>query len=82
MNPGYTAEEKLWLKKHWKSEYYLLRDHGLCIYKDEDREEGRAIVQALMRDEASGYTAPQTTDQADKVFWPLRKVTTGREISD
>ncbi|KAK4064124.1 uncharacterized protein Triagg1_9103 [Trichoderma aggressivum f. europaeum] len=44
----YTAEEKAWLKKHYQGEYKFLRSHGLSIYDDEDREEGRAIVRAMM----------------------------------
>ncbi|PHH56066.1 hypothetical protein CFIMG_001729RA [Ceratocystis fimbriata CBS 114723] len=48
--PPLTTEEKQWLKKYWKKEYYFLRAHGLSIYKDEDREEGRVILRALMAD--------------------------------
>ncbi|KKZ66568.1 hypothetical protein EMCG_07682 [[Emmonsia] crescens] len=48
-NPGYTSEEKAWLKKHYKSEFHFLRVNGLKIYKNEDRGEGRLIVRAMMR---------------------------------
>ncbi|GAB1206467.1 hypothetical protein APSETT445_005156 [Aspergillus pseudonomiae] len=43
--------EKAWLKKHHGSEFKFLRDHGLSTYEDEDREEGRAILRALMSDD-------------------------------
>ena len=46
---GYNGEEKAFIKKHFKSEYNFLLTHGLSIYKDEDREEGRAILRALMQ---------------------------------
>lgn len=51
--PPLTAEEKHWLKhiSGHKDEFHLLRDHGLSIYKDEDREEGRQILRALMADD-------------------------------
>jgi hypothetical protein len=49
--PGYTQEEKEWLRKNYRSEFHFLRDFGLNIYKDEDREEGRMILRSLMQDE-------------------------------
>lgn len=48
MAPGYTAEEKKWLKKHWGSEFHFLNSYQLKIYNEEDREEGKAIMKALM----------------------------------
>lgn len=50
----YTTTEKQWLKRHYNDEYHFLRDYGLSIYKDEDREQGRAIARQLMADESSG----------------------------
>ncbi|OJD17249.1 hypothetical protein AJ78_02631 [Emergomyces pasteurianus Ep9510] len=50
-NPGYTSEEKAWLKKHFRGEFYFLRMFCLSIYKEEDREEGRRIVRAMMQAE-------------------------------
>lgn len=44
----YTAEEKAWLKKHYQGEYKFLMIHGLSIYDEEDREEGRAIMRAFI----------------------------------
>lgn len=54
-NDEYTTEEKQWLKENYKSEFHFLRDHGLSIYKDEDREEGRSILRAIMREEDDGH---------------------------
>ena len=48
MPPAYTAEEKQCLKKGWGDEYHFLRDYQLNIYKEEDREEGRRIVQGFV----------------------------------
>jgi len=48
---GYTQEEREWLRKNYRSEFHFLRDFGLKIYKSEDREEGRKILRAFMRDE-------------------------------
>ncbi|KAL9622659.1 MAG: hypothetical protein Q9160_002969 [Pyrenula sp. 1 TL-2023] len=47
----YTKSEKQWLKIHYGDEFHLLRDFGLSIYKDEDREEGRTILRKIMADE-------------------------------
>jgi len=45
--PGYTEKEKGWLRENYRSEFQFLRDFGLSIYKDEDREEGRAILRSM-----------------------------------
>ena len=44
----YTDAEKVWLKQNYKDEYHFLLQHGLSIYKDEDREDGRAMARSLM----------------------------------
>ena len=49
--PSYTEKEKGWLKENYRSEFQFLRDFGLSIYKDEDREEGRTILRSLMQNE-------------------------------
>lgn len=43
----YTELEKAWLKENYRDEFHFLRDQGLSIYKEEDREEGRLIMRAL-----------------------------------
>ncbi|KAH7110438.1 hypothetical protein EDB81DRAFT_873840 [Dactylonectria macrodidyma] len=40
----------LWLKKHWGSEFRFLASDGLNINKEEDREEGRSILRAILAD--------------------------------
>ncbi|KAK0655096.1 hypothetical protein B0T16DRAFT_318492, partial [Cercophora newfieldiana] len=47
----YTAEEKQWLNRHFGGEFKFLMAYGLSIYKEEDREEGRHIVRAMMANE-------------------------------
>ncbi|KAF3065653.1 hypothetical protein CFAM422_009504 [Trichoderma lentiforme] len=44
----YTAKEKAWLKEHYQGEYKFLMSYGLSIYDEEDREEGRAIMRAMV----------------------------------
>lgn len=46
-----TPDEKEWLKKHFKNEFNFLRMYGLSIFKGEDREEGRAILRAMIEAE-------------------------------
>lgn len=48
-----TPAEKEWIERHWGNEYRFLLAHGLSIFKDEDREEGRFILRALMYDDHS-----------------------------
>ncbi|OKO96460.1 hypothetical protein PENSUB_10635 [Penicillium subrubescens] len=48
-----TLAEKAWVKTHYGTEFRFLRDYGLSIFKDEDREEGRLILRAIMSDD--GY---------------------------
>ncbi|KAJ1323140.1 hypothetical protein MN608_11286 [Microdochium nivale] len=47
----FSEAEKKWLKDNYGGEFRFLRDHGLSIYKEEDREEGRAILRVMMRPE-------------------------------
>lgn len=46
-DPPYTDDEKVYLKKNWRSEYHFLLKHGFSIYKEEDRAEGRSILRAF-----------------------------------
>ena len=50
--PRYNAEEKAWLKKNYGNEFKFLLAHGLKIFKEGDRDEGKAIVQAMMKNES------------------------------
>ena len=50
-SPPLTKDEKDWLKKHYRGEFHFLLQHGLSIYKEEDREEGREFHRQLMTDE-------------------------------
>lgn len=43
-----NQDEKDFLKANFKDEYHFLQQHGLSIYRDEDRVEGREILRALM----------------------------------
>ncbi|KAH9862849.1 hypothetical protein J1614_010942 [Plenodomus biglobosus] len=45
----YTPEETAFLKENYGSEFHFLVQHGLKIHVQEDREEGRAILRAIMR---------------------------------
>jgi len=49
--PPYTAAEKQWLEARWDHEYVFLRRYRLSNQKQEDRQEGRRILRALMTDE-------------------------------
>lgn len=59
--PRYTDAEKEWLKGNFKNEYTFLQRYGLSIYKEEDREEGRAILRALIEDDKD--TDTEVTDE-------------------
>lgn len=43
-----TATEHAWVKKHYGNEFKLLQVHGLSIYKEDDRAEGRIIVRNMI----------------------------------
>ena len=47
--PAYNPAEKAYVKENFKSEFHMLRDYGLSIYKEEDREEGRQIARGFMK---------------------------------
>lgn len=44
------------MKSHYRGEFHFLKSHGLSIHKEEDREEGRAILRALLSKSASKGT--------------------------
>lgn len=48
---AYTDAERDWIKKHYESEFKFVLQHGLKMFDEGDREEGRRIVRAMM----SGY---------------------------
>lgn len=50
-NDQLTPAEQRFLKQHYGNEYNFLMQHGLKMFKDEDRKEGRRILRALMTDE-------------------------------
>ncbi|KAF2803710.1 uncharacterized protein BDZ99DRAFT_511861 [Mytilinidion resinicola] len=62
---GYTDDEKAWLKAHYGNEFRFLQTHGLSIYKDEDREEGREIVRAFMADESENDEAEKSDEDME-----------------
>jgi hypothetical protein len=47
----YTAAEEKWLEVVWGGEIRFLIEYRLSPFKEEDREQGRAIVRALFRRE-------------------------------
>lgn len=48
---AHTVEEKAWLKKHYRGEFRFLSSYGLKIHDEEDIEEGRSILRALMHED-------------------------------
>jgi hypothetical protein len=60
---SYTAEETAFLKKHYGSEFRFLIQHGLKIHEEEDREEGRAILRAVMRED--GISEDEESDDKE-----------------
>ncbi|KAK1244156.1 hypothetical protein MKX08_002294 [Trichoderma sp. CBMAI-0020] len=61
----YTTGEKQWLKKHYGGEFKFLMAHELSIYNEEDREEGRAIMRALVRDADSADVDDEDDDEME-----------------
>lgn len=49
-----TSEETAWLNKHYGGEFHFLNSYGLRITSDDDREEGRRIMRALMSADNGG----------------------------
>lgn len=47
----YSSAEKEWLRRCYESEFKFLRIYGLSIYDEDDREQGRRIVRAMMQNE-------------------------------
>ncbi|KAI9658646.1 MAG: hypothetical protein M1821_002206 [Bathelium mastoideum] len=52
-----NAEEKAWMKENYGGEYHFLASQGLNIHKDDHREEGRAIAQGYMKQDAANAAA-------------------------
>lgn len=68
----YTPGEKEWLrnKSGHGDEYHFLQAHGLSIYKDKDREEGRELVRALMEDDELPEVDEDEEDEEDDEWDP------------
>ncbi len=43
-----TPEEKKWLKDNYRGNFHFLASYGLSIYKEDDVQEGRQILRAIM----------------------------------
>jgi hypothetical protein len=59
--PPYTQEEHDFLAKHYGGEFKFLMTFGLKIHSEEDRDEGRSILRAMMaqsEDESKVYGQP------------------------
>ncbi|KAK5995966.1 hypothetical protein PT974_04386 [Cladobotryum mycophilum] len=72
-----SQAESAWLQKHYRGEYKFLLVHGLSIYKEEDREEGRAILRAFMAyDEAESSPSKQhhNDEQVSIAIRPVPKI--------
>ena len=63
-----TQLEKKWLKDHYGGEFHFLRQHGLSIYKEEDREEGRSILRALMEDDDDDLDGDESDEGSTNSF--------------
>jgi hypothetical protein len=63
---SYTAEETAFLKKNYGSEFHFLLQHGLKIHVQEDREEGQAILRAVMRED--GISEGEESDDKEDDF--------------
>jgi hypothetical protein len=61
----YTTEEKAFLKKNYGSEYRFLLQHGLRIHDEGDREDGRAILRAVMREDDT--SEDEESDEFDEL---------------
>jgi hypothetical protein len=61
---SYAAEETAFLKENYGSEFRFLMQHGLIIHNEEDREDGRAILRAVMRaDDEESDDSEDTFDE-------------------
>ncbi len=52
----YTDEKKDWLNGGGGSESSFLTAHGLSIYKDKERGDGRRMARAMMEGDEDGGT--------------------------
>lgn len=60
-----SESEKQWLKSHFGNEFHFLQQHGLSIHKEEDREEGRAILRRFMETKNVGGYVGRTGDDEE-----------------
>jgi hypothetical protein len=70
--PPLNAEEKDWLKHKsgFGDEFQFLRAHGLSIYKEEDREEGRRIIRAFkVRDDGEEDEEEEKDEEGEDEEW-------------
>jgi hypothetical protein len=71
---SYTAEETVFLTQNYGGESHFLMQHGLKIHSDEDREEGRAILRAVMREDEMSDDQEDDFDESE--LKDIRQTTT------
>jgi hypothetical protein len=62
---SYTAEETAFLKKNYGSEFKFLFQYGLKIHNEEDREEGRAILRAIMCEDSESEDGDSLSQEGE-----------------
>ncbi|EPE05494.1 signal sequence receptor alpha subunit [Ophiostoma piceae UAMH 11346] len=71
-----TSEEKAWLRKHFGTEYAFLKEHGLYIHVERDRDSGRCILRAMIASGCMSDEEPDTEqDQAQSASMTSGSVT-------
>lgn len=66
----YTTEETAFLKKHYQSEFHFLMQHGLKMFNEQDREEGRGILRAIMREDEESENEESEDEESDDEWDP------------
>lgn len=69
MESRYNEKQEGWLKEQFRDEYHFLRDHGLSIYREEERDQGKEILEVLMAAEENEEA--QTVDTAEECIVKL-----------
>lgn len=69
--PRYTSKELAYLEDRFGGEFRFLRTYGLKMFKEDDRDEGKAILTALMSPDSDWDSAAGYEDEDDFPSFPV-----------
>ncbi len=66
MQPKDMSDNQWCKASGWGSKFHFMRSYQLSVYKDEDMQEGKAIIDAFRKDDQEEWEREQRENQGQK----------------